>query len=177
MASKIWCLPTNLYWARFASEQVMEALGKMQFPNIYPDPESRRLRAALAEDSGLGAEHILVGCGADELIDLIMRYHILSFSPPSPRFKSQKPMIMISEPCGNSALRADVPWTLGTPYWIFLPPSPCMRLTQRSMEPTSSKVSAKIRTGFSKLLYYCHFQLKSFFEHCLAGTLMVCYRV
>ncbi|KAL3684157.1 hypothetical protein R1sor_002179 [Riccia sorocarpa] len=53
--------------------EVMEALGKMQFPNIYPDPESRRLRAALAEDSGLGAEHILVGCGADELIDLIMR--------------------------------------------------------------------------------------------------------
>ncbi|BFI29313.1 hypothetical protein AXG93_1154s1790 [Marchantia polymorpha subsp. ruderalis] len=53
--------------------EVMEALGNMQFPNIYPDPESRRLRAALAKDSGLGAEHILVGCGADELIDLIMR--------------------------------------------------------------------------------------------------------
>jgi histidinol-phosphate aminotransferase len=51
--------------------QVLEALGSMQFPNIYPDPESRRLRAALAEDTGLGAEHILVGCGADELIDLI----------------------------------------------------------------------------------------------------------
>lgn len=51
----------------------MEALGSMEFPNIYPDPESRRLRAALAEDTGLGAEHILVGCGADELIDLIMR--------------------------------------------------------------------------------------------------------
>jgi histidinol-phosphate aminotransferase len=31
------------------------------------------LRAALAEDSGLELEHILVGCGADELIDLIMR--------------------------------------------------------------------------------------------------------
>lgn len=45
----------------------------MKFPYIYPDPESRRLRAALAEDSGLEAEHILAGCGADELIDLIMR--------------------------------------------------------------------------------------------------------
>ncbi|CAM6130016.1 unnamed protein product [Calypogeia fissa] len=41
--------------------EVMEALGKMEFPNIYPDPESRRLRAALTEESGLGAEHILVG--------------------------------------------------------------------------------------------------------------------
>ncbi|KAL7132968.1 hypothetical protein ABFS83_12G110600 [Erythranthe nasuta] len=53
--------------------EVFEALGSMRFPYIYPDPESRRLRAALAEDSGVEAEHILVGCGADELIDLIMR--------------------------------------------------------------------------------------------------------
>ncbi|KAK4371306.1 hypothetical protein RND71_010781 [Anisodus tanguticus] len=53
--------------------QVNEALGSMKFPYIYPDPESRTLRAALAEDSGLEAEYILAGCGADELIDLIMR--------------------------------------------------------------------------------------------------------
>ena len=53
--------------------QVLEVLGNIEFPYIYPDPESRRLRAALAKDSGLEAEHILVGCGADELIDLIMR--------------------------------------------------------------------------------------------------------
>lgn len=45
----------------------------MKFSYIYPDPESRRLRAALADDSGLESEYILVGCGADELIDLIMR--------------------------------------------------------------------------------------------------------
>ncbi|GER54866.1 histidinol-phosphate aminotransferase [Striga asiatica] len=53
--------------------EVFEALGSMKFPYIYPDPESRRLRAALAQDSGLEAEYILAGCGADELIDLIMR--------------------------------------------------------------------------------------------------------
>lgn len=53
--------------------EVFEALGTMKFPYIYPDPESRRLRSALAEDSGLEADYILVGCGADELIDLIMR--------------------------------------------------------------------------------------------------------
>ncbi|MCI15781.1 histidinol-phosphate aminotransferase, partial [Trifolium medium] len=51
----------------------MEALGSIQFPYVYPDPESRRLREALAQDSGLESEYILVGCGADELIDLIMR--------------------------------------------------------------------------------------------------------
>lgn len=53
--------------------EVLEALGGMRFPYVYPDPESRSLRAALAEDSGVESEHILVGCGADELIDLIMR--------------------------------------------------------------------------------------------------------
>ncbi|KAJ4966541.1 hypothetical protein NE237_018390 [Protea cynaroides] len=53
--------------------EVVEALGALKFPYVYPDPESRRLRAALAEDSGLESEYILAGCGADELIDLIMR--------------------------------------------------------------------------------------------------------
>ncbi|CAN7087683.1 unnamed protein product [Brassica oleracea var. botrytis] len=48
-------------------------LGNMKFPYVYPDPQSRRLRDALAQDSGLDSEYILVGCGADELIDLIMR--------------------------------------------------------------------------------------------------------
>lgn len=52
---------------------MFKALGSMKFSYIYPDPESRRLRAALADDSGLESEYILVGCGADELIDLIMR--------------------------------------------------------------------------------------------------------
>jgi histidinol-phosphate aminotransferase len=46
---------------------------------VYPDPESRHLRAALAEDSGLESEYILAGCGADELIDLIMRLASSSF--------------------------------------------------------------------------------------------------
>ncbi|GLT58759.1 hypothetical protein SLA2020_316280 [Shorea laevis] len=53
--------------------EVLEALGSMKFPYIYPDPESRQLRAALAKDSGIESEYILVGCGCDELIDLIMR--------------------------------------------------------------------------------------------------------
>ena len=88
--------------------EVLEALGSMPFPNIYPDPETRRLRAALAETNNIPAENLLVsrsplfdahvcrqcyngaldcyragsrckavllqvGCGADELIDLLMR--------------------------------------------------------------------------------------------------------
>ncbi|GJP53390.1 hypothetical protein CLOM_g13091 [Closterium sp. NIES-68] len=53
--------------------EVLEALGSLAFPHVYPDPQSRQLRAALAADCGVPAEHLLVGCGADELIDLIMR--------------------------------------------------------------------------------------------------------
>lgn len=53
--------------------EVLAALGSMEFPNIYPDPESRRLREALARWHGVPMKHLLVGCGADELIDLLMR--------------------------------------------------------------------------------------------------------
>eukprot|EP00270_Netrium_digitus_P013600 TRINITY_DN4534_c0_g1_i1.p1 TRINITY_DN4534_c0_g1~~TRINITY_DN4534_c0_g1_i1.p1 ORF type:complete len:412 (-),score=106.12 TRINITY_DN4534_c0_g1_i1:149-1384(-) len=53
--------------------EVREALGQLEYPHIYPDPECLRLREALALDCGLPVEHLLVGCGADELIDLIMR--------------------------------------------------------------------------------------------------------
>jgi histidinol-phosphate aminotransferase len=55
------------------SPRVREALGSLPFPHIYPDPESSVLRAALARDTGLPAEYLLAGAGADELIDLIMR--------------------------------------------------------------------------------------------------------
>jgi histidinol-phosphate aminotransferase len=40
--------------------EVLEALGDMPFPNIYPDPETRRLRSALAEMNDIPMEHLLV---------------------------------------------------------------------------------------------------------------------
>lgn len=52
---------------------VRAALGKMEFPHIYPDPESRALRKSLAKFTGVDEEHLLAGQGADELIDLLMR--------------------------------------------------------------------------------------------------------
>jgi histidinol-phosphate aminotransferase len=51
-------------------------LAEALYLHIYPDPESRELRAALAEYTGLGPEYLLVGLGADELIDLVMRLFI-----------------------------------------------------------------------------------------------------
>jgi histidinol-phosphate aminotransferase len=55
------------------SPHAQAALAQLPFGHIYPDPESRALRAALAEFTQTPAENLLVGAGADELIDLIMR--------------------------------------------------------------------------------------------------------
>ncbi len=52
---------------------VREALGKMDFPHIYPDPENRALRKSLSKFTGIGVEYLLASHGADELIDLLMR--------------------------------------------------------------------------------------------------------
>jgi histidinol-phosphate aminotransferase len=52
---------------------VREALGKMDYPHIYPDPESRALRKSLSKFTGVDEEYLLAGQGADELIDLLMR--------------------------------------------------------------------------------------------------------
>ena len=45
----------------------------MEFPHVYPDPESRALRLSLSAFTGVPAENLLAGAGADELIDLILR--------------------------------------------------------------------------------------------------------
>lgn len=52
---------------------VQRALANLRYAHIYPDPESRALREALARFTGLSADILLAGAGADELIDLTMR--------------------------------------------------------------------------------------------------------
>jgi len=39
--------------------------------HLYPDPDHRELRAALSRYVGVGAEHIVAGAGADEILGLI----------------------------------------------------------------------------------------------------------
>ena len=56
-----------------ASPRVKEALADFDLYHIYPDPEHRRVREALADYLGVGAEHIVVGNGSDELLELIPR--------------------------------------------------------------------------------------------------------
>ena len=55
------------------SPRARAALANLPYGHIYPDPESRALRAALSAFTGEPAENLLAGAGADELIDLIMR--------------------------------------------------------------------------------------------------------
>lgn len=52
---------------------VRKALAEMDFPHIYPDPESRALRQSLAQFTGVDEDYLLAGSGADELLDLLMR--------------------------------------------------------------------------------------------------------
>ena len=40
--------------------EVLKALGSLKFPHIYPDPESRQLRATLARDHSVSMDKILV---------------------------------------------------------------------------------------------------------------------
>jgi histidinol-phosphate aminotransferase len=55
------------------SPAVRRALAEMDFPHIYPDPESRRLRQELSKFTDVPVEYLLAGSGADELIDLTLR--------------------------------------------------------------------------------------------------------
>lgn len=55
------------------SPRVRDALAQALFLHIYPDPDATALREALAEFTGMPRERLLVGAGADELIDLVLR--------------------------------------------------------------------------------------------------------
>lgn len=58
------------------SPRVRQALAAMPYPHIYPDPEARHLRRALADYTRVPMDYLLAGHGADELIDLAMRLFI-----------------------------------------------------------------------------------------------------
>ncbi len=53
--------------------EVNNALSNIDTLHIYPDPESRNIRQKLASHHRIPEDSIVMGAGADELIDLIMR--------------------------------------------------------------------------------------------------------
>ena len=59
-----------------SSPKVKEALANLSNMNIYPDPESNKLRDLLASYTGVSRDQILCGAGADELIEIILQLFI-----------------------------------------------------------------------------------------------------
>ena len=55
------------------SPKALAALASGNYYHIYPDPESNELRQALSKYTGTPKERLMVGAGADELIDLVLR--------------------------------------------------------------------------------------------------------
>jgi histidinol-phosphate aminotransferase len=55
------------------SPAVQKALARYNGYQIYPDADQRACRAALQDYTGLDESNIIVGAGADELIDLLLR--------------------------------------------------------------------------------------------------------
>jgi len=49
------------------SPEAIKALARLEYAHIYPDPESRALRTALADFTGAPVENIMAGSGADEI--------------------------------------------------------------------------------------------------------------
>ncbi|MFN8514241.1 MAG: histidinol-phosphate transaminase [Chloroflexia bacterium] len=61
-----------------SSLRVQEALAAYDRFHLYPDPEGRAVRERLATYTGMPAERIMLGNGADELIDLV---YLLTVDP------------------------------------------------------------------------------------------------
>ena len=58
------------------SPHIYEALASERYYHVYPDPGNTMLREALSRYLSIDKSRIMVGHGADELIDLIMRLFI-----------------------------------------------------------------------------------------------------
>jgi histidinol-phosphate aminotransferase len=55
------------------SPKVAEALARYPYYHIYPDPNHTVLREALESYVGVGREHLMLGTGSDELLDVVVR--------------------------------------------------------------------------------------------------------
>ena len=75
------------------SPKVREALARFPHYHIYPDPEQRQVREAIAEYVGASPEQIVVGNGSDELLDLTGRL----FLSPGDRAVNAPPTFGIYE--------------------------------------------------------------------------------
>jgi len=75
------------------SPKVRQALARFPYYHIYPDPEQRQVRQAIAEYVGASPEQIVAGNGSDELLDLTGRL----FLSPGDRAVNAPPTFGIYE--------------------------------------------------------------------------------
>ena len=60
----------NLYGP---SPRALEAVKNLRYLHIYPDPQATPLREALSQYTGVPVDNLMVGSGADELLDMVSR--------------------------------------------------------------------------------------------------------
>ena len=58
------------------SPRVAEALARYPYYHIYPDPNHTVLRQALEHYVGVSQEHLMLGTGSDELLDVVIRLFV-----------------------------------------------------------------------------------------------------
>ncbi len=58
------------------SPKVREAMGRLDRIHIYPDPQQLAMRKAIGDYLEIAPDHIVVGNGSDEIIDLLLRAFI-----------------------------------------------------------------------------------------------------
>ena len=65
--------------------------------NWYGDPESYDLRMALAGRHGVGMENVVIGCGIDDLLELIVRTYLETGQTAVPRSAAILPLRTMSQ--------------------------------------------------------------------------------
>ena len=58
------------------SPRAIEALSRYPYYHIYPDPNHTLLRDALQGYVGVAKEHLMLGTGSDELLDVVIRLFV-----------------------------------------------------------------------------------------------------
>jgi histidinol-phosphate aminotransferase len=58
------------------SPRAVEALAHYPYYHIYPDPNHTLLRDALQDYVGVGQDHLMLGTGSDELLDVVIRLFV-----------------------------------------------------------------------------------------------------
>ncbi len=135
------------------SPKVAEALAKAQTHHIYPDPEQRKVRAALGRYVGYDPEWLVAGAGSDELIDLLVRLFvpagesILNF-PPSFSFY---PFLASVQGAGVVNLERRDDYEIDMPAALEAAKDACLTVIASPNNPTGTLLPSEDVEALAKL--------------------------